>query len=385
MKETNPNLDYYTYALHKDEAVENITTPPAAPQAPQSSPAPNPQPTNELAAQREKIARKDLSRICASITVMLVVWIIANLLISSFAYDMNQELVYNPTFVILSSTLPLIFIAIPVAYFVLKDMPTVTPEVQPPLGGAKFVLLLFISMGIMIAGNLISNVAMSFVGEITGTSPINTLEVVMDAPIWVVVLCTVILSPIFEEILCRGLILRRLLPYGEVTAIVFSSVIFAFIHNNLFQFVYAFGIGIVLSLVYLRTGRLRYCALLHICINALGSLFSVIFLSQMDIEFVKILTEGANSAANDPAFLEMIFDNIVPLMLMGLYTMTQYAMAFAGLILLLLFWKKVKIVRKETDLPASRSLTLAATSVGGILLIIISIFLTMLNMGFVGA
>jgi membrane protease YdiL (CAAX protease family) len=210
------------------------------------------------------------------------------------------------------------------------------------------------------------------------------LDIVLDAPIWVVTLCTVILSPIFEEILCRGFILRRLLPYGEIPAIVISSIIFACIHGNLFQFVYAFGIGVVLSILYIRTGRFHYCMILHILINALGSLFSVVFLSQMDPDFVKILLEGATNAASDPVFLEMIFENMVPLMLMGLYAMTQYAMAFAGILLLIVFWRKVKIVRKESDLNLSRSLTLGATSVGGILLIIIAFLFTLLNNGFLG-
>jgi hypothetical protein len=124
--------------------------------------------------------------------------------------------------------------------------------------------------------------------------------------------------------------------------------------------------------------------ILHILINALGSLFSVVFLSQMDPDLAKILLEGANIAANDPAFMEMVLENIVPLMLMGLYSMTEFAMAFAGILLLIVFWKKVKIVRKESDLNLSRSLTLGATSVGGILLIIIAVLFTLLNNGFLG-
>jgi hypothetical protein len=98
----------------------------------------------------------------------------------------------------------------------------------------------------------------------------------------------------------------------------------------------------------------------------------------------KILLEGANIAANDPAFMEMVLENIVPLMLMGLYSMTEFAMAFAGILLLIVFWRKVKIVRKETDLTLSTSLTLGATSVGGILLIIIAVLFTLLNNGFLG-
>ena len=386
MKENNPNLDYYTYALHKDEAVENTPTtpPPASPQAPQNtSPEPNTS-TAALAAEREKTARSAFSRIGVAVVVMIVVWLFANLAVSVFALAANPNLINSPTFAVLSSTLPLILIAIPVAYAVMKNLPTATPEVRPPIGGAKLIVILFMCMGVMIAGNLISNLAMSFFTAFTGLEPLNSLDIVLDAPIWVVTLCTVILSPIFEEILCRGFILRRLLPYGEIPAIVISSIIFACIHGNLFQFVYAFGVGAIFALLYLRTGRFRYCVILHIVVNALGSLFSVFFLSQMDPDFVKILLEGATNAANDPSFMEMVLENIVPLMLMGLYSMTEFAMSFAGILLLIVFWKKVKIVRKESDLNLSRSLTLGATSVGGILLIIIAVLFTLLNNGFLG-
>ena len=387
MKENNPNLDYYTYALNKDEAVESSpSTPPSdAPQATQNTPPPPSSNTNELAAQREKTARSAFSRIGVAVTVMIVVWLAINLAVSIFALAINPDLISSPTFSIFASTLPLIIIAIPVAYAVMKNLPTATPQVRPPIGGAKLIVILFMCMGVMIAGNLISNLALSFFTAITGHEPLNSLDIVLDAPIWVITLCTVILSPIFEEILCRGFILRRLLPYGEIPAIVLSSAIFACIHGNLFQFVYAFGVGAIFALVYLRTGRFRYCVILHIIVNALGSLFSVFFLSQMDPDFVKIILEGANIATNDPAFLEMMLENIVPLMLMGLYVMTQYAMAFAGILLLILFWKKVKIVRKENDLNLSRSLTLGASSVGGVLLIIVAILFTLLNNGFIGA
>lgn len=386
MKENNPNLDYYTYALHKDEAVENTPTtpPPATPKAPQNtSPEPNTS-TAALAAQREKNARSAFSRIGGAVTVMLLVWVITNVAISVFAFLVNPGLPESPTFVVLSSTLPLIIFAIPVAYAIMKNLPTATPEVSAPIGGAKLVLVLFACMGIMIVGNLISNIALSFFSSITGFEPRNSINVVLHAPIWVITLCTVILSPIFEEILCRGFILRRLLPYGEIPAIVISSIIFACIHGNLFQFVYAFGIGVVLSILYIRTGRFHYCMILHILINALGSLFSVVFLSQMDPDLAKILLEGANIAANDPAFMEMVLENIVPLMLMGLYSMTEFAMSFAGILLLIVFWRKVKIVRKETDLTLSTSLTLGISSAGGIILIITAVFFTLLNGGFLG-
>ncbi len=54
--------------------------------------------------------------------------------------------------------------------------------------------------------------------------------------------------------------LRR---YGEKTAIMFSALAFALFHMNVFQFFYAFGLGLMFGYVYTRTSRLRYSVAMH--------------------------------------------------------------------------------------------------------------------------
>ena len=57
--------------------------------------------------------------------------------------------------------------------------------------------------------------------------------------------------------------------YGEKTAIVFSALAFALFHMNLFQFFYAFGLGLIFGYVYTRTSRLRYSVLMHMLIDSI--------------------------------------------------------------------------------------------------------------------
>jgi len=58
-----------------------------------------------------------------------------------------------------------------------------------------------------------------------------------------------VLAPVSEELLFRGLIQRRLMPYGKRFAIFCSALTFGLFHGNLIQTPYAFVVGLVLGYV----------------------------------------------------------------------------------------------------------------------------------------
>ena len=58
-----------------------------------------------------------------------------------------------------------------------------------------------------------------------------------------------ILAPIVEEILCRGLILRTLMPFGKKFAIFASAFLFGMFHGTILQVPFAFLVGLVLGYV----------------------------------------------------------------------------------------------------------------------------------------
>lgn len=353
------------------------------PTQPQANAAAAAAPLNEeqraATAKRDRSARHAYSRIALASAVEIVVWLALTYSLQTALAIVDPALLQNSGVLLFVSTLPLILIAEPLLYLIIRRLPASTPEVKPPIGGAKVTLLLFMTMGIMVVGALISNFIMAAFTAVTGVELANSMDIVTDAPIWVIIVCAVFLGPLFEELVCRKWILTRLLPYGEVPAILFSSVIFGIMHGNLFQILYAVGIGVLFSLIYLRTGRLRYCIILHILANALGSLISTIFLSQMDPELLRILLEGT-VIEDMAAYMTLIQDNFLPLFLNFLYNMTLYAAAFAGVILLILAAKHLKPVRKPCDLPLSRATVLAMGSVGGVLLLIVAVLFTLLNM-----
>lgn len=82
-------------------------------------------------------------------------------------------------------------------------------------------------------------------------------------------LLLVVIPPVVEEFLCRGVVLRAMLArWNPVWAIVTSALIFGAIHLNPWQFVYATWIGLVIGWAYLRTRSLGLCMLMHAVNNA---------------------------------------------------------------------------------------------------------------------
>lgn len=109
----------------------------------------------------------------------------------------------------------------------------------------------------------------------------ETLSGMIQGRFWVNFLCVSIFAPIFEEWLCRGMILRGLLnckrPDGSrglkpVWAIVISAAFFALIHFNPWQAVPAFALGLLFGYVYYRTGSLKLTMLMHFTNNTVALL-----------------------------------------------------------------------------------------------------------------
>ena len=96
-----------------------------------------------------------------------------------------------------------------------------------------------------------------------------------NVPAWILLVCVVIISPVFEELLFRKVLLEELLPYGKVTAILISSMLFGMLHANLEQFLYTIFMGIVCANIVLITGKVRYAIYLHMAFNLFGAIISV--------------------------------------------------------------------------------------------------------------
>ena len=86
-------------------------------------------------------------------------------------------------------------------------------------------------------------------------------------------LALIVVAPLTEELICRGLILRGLLArINPWRAIIVSALLFALVHLNPWQFPTAFAIGLVFGWVYFRTGSLTLCMAGHALHNSISLL-----------------------------------------------------------------------------------------------------------------
>ena len=107
-------------------------------------------------------------------------------------------------------------------------------------------------------------------------------EVIMElmkeltgGPFWASFLVVAIFAPIFEEWMCRGMVLRGLLTKMKpVWAIVISALFFAVIHGNPWQALNAFMIGLLMGYVYYKTGSLILTMIIHFVNNGTAVVLS---------------------------------------------------------------------------------------------------------------
>ena len=85
-----------------------------------------------------------------------------------------------------------------------------------------------------------------------------------DDPV-IMLIMTVIMASIFEEIIFRGIIQKGLINKGVEPwkAILYAAIIFGVVHGNPWQFISAVMLGCVLGLVYHKTKSLLMPMLLH--------------------------------------------------------------------------------------------------------------------------
>lgn len=101
-------------------------------------------------------------------------------------------------------------------------------------------------------------------------------------------LSLVVMAPVLEELLCRGVVLGSLRTrYGVVTAWIFSSLFFGILHLQPVLVINAFVIGLVLGYVYLVTDSLWAPIILHALNNAVAYLFLIA--GQGDAMFIDLV------------------------------------------------------------------------------------------------
>ena len=95
---------------------------------------------------------------------------------------------------------------------------------------------------------------------------------------------SILMAPLFEELLFRGLFFGYLRRYGRLFAILMSALFFALMHANVFQFFLALFLGIVLADI-----RDRYGIHCSILLHLINNLFAILANHFSEEGFLSIL------------------------------------------------------------------------------------------------
>ncbi|MDE5577685.1 MAG: CPBP family intramembrane metalloprotease [Oscillospiraceae bacterium] len=139
---------------------------------------------------------------------------------------------------------------------------------------AKYVMIvLFLQQLSMILGVIMQNGLYSVGLEVPGVD--YALE--HKPSVYAVdVIATVILAPIGEELVYRGIVLRCTARISQRFAIFLSAFIFGIMHGNPYQFVLGFLLGIPMAMITIKTGSLIPSIICHMSANIIASLQTVV-------------------------------------------------------------------------------------------------------------
>ena len=285
----------------------------AATAAPGATPA---TPIAATAAQAETrdegIVDKVGLRYAIGLAIMLGSQFLVSMLVKWLAPNLQEKLGANFSVVMILICNGLIALT---AMFLLNRNLPVHKVPKQKLGEGRYIKAIFICYGVMIIGSLIG-VAVTFL--ITGKMN-NVIDQAFGGSssllmIFVVGIC----GPIYEELIFRKILIDRMSRYGEKFAIIASGVMFGLFHGNFQQVFYAMFLGFVFAYVYVKSRNILYSISMHMIINLYTS---------------AILMPLMQKAGTD----------IMSQMYLGLAIIVEFGAAFAGVIILLVSLKKIRV------------------------------------------
>ena len=162
-----------------------------------------------------------------------------------------------------------------------------------PRGFVNTVLAFFAGMGICMVANYVTGIV-SVITSVFGYTP-TTPDIAMPEGAFGFCLSfaqIVLAAATVEELSLRGYAMGNLRKYGDVFAIVASSIVFALIHGNLVQIPFAFIAGLGMGYLTVKTKSLWTGVLIHAG-NNLFSVASVYGLMYFEEEAFNMVYSGA--------------------------------------------------------------------------------------------
>ena len=266
------------------------------------------------------IHKKFFAEIGVNYLILGATALLCQILIVNVLSILKPEYLSDINIITVISSICNYIIPFPVFYGLMKKLDSEKPE-KERVGIKTFMLYTGITLTLMWIGNIIGLAITTILSSTIQNNIANPVqELINSTDIWLNLLLISIIGPIFEEIFFRKFLIDRTVKYGARVSIILSAVLFAFFHGNLNQFFYALLMGGFFAYVYIKTGKITYTIILHIIVNFMGSVVSLIFSnSVMNIQTSITLIDATIIIAY---FLILLLSIIL-----GIYGLTKFKKA----------------------------------------------------------
>lgn len=261
--------------------------------------------------------KKFFSKIGFNYLAYSIASILFLIILSNIIAVIRPEILNNINIATIITAICNYVLPLPILLFLMRKLDS-TEIKKNNLGFKTFLKYLCITFTLMwignITGTIITNL-LSFTIQNDIANPIQNL--INSTDLWLNLILISLIGPIFEEIIFRKILIDRTIKYGPLTSILVSAIIFGLIHGNLNQFCYTVLVGGFFAYVYIKTGQIKYSIGLHIILNMLGSVLSMI---------VNNSAVNLSNAFNttDLAILVFYFILILIALFVGIYTLVEY-------------------------------------------------------------
>lgn len=317
----------------------------------------------------ERTAKQTFSAVGLAFFAYLLVSFLLQMFFGTIVYlfvDVNNP----PSWTLwVSSFVPMYCIAFPLFILLINRVPA-EPFVETKTlnfpGWLKFFALTVFGM---VSGSLVA----SFVGELFKKVGVNTnvsMETMTSTGSMLAPIMLAIIAPIVEEFMFRKFLIDRIHVYGGKVAVLTSAAMFALFHGNFSQIFYTFLMGLVWGYVYYKTGKIIYTIIMHMLVNFGGAVVSVYLLNKLS---------GVNVDYND---IEAVVASPEAMSVIGgllIYELILYGFAIAGLICLIIGFKKRSYSQERLELTEENKVATVCLNVGMILFVLACVGLFVLS------
>lgn len=221
-------------------------------------------------------------------------------------------------------------------------------------------------------GQIVNILTITIVFIITSASDlnesVNTMNTIQPpdmASAWYLFGTLVIIAPLFEEFMFRGLILRALKPYGNGLSIFVSGILFGLFHGNINQIFYTAAIGIALGYIANVTDSLFPTTVIHALFNSISGIMLLL-----------LTTPSVQNYIMKPNESEIPDGDMLIIVFFGIFMITAFILMIVGMCLAVVKIKQIrryKVPKVCAELSNKKKVAVLLLSVPALIYIILVI------------